>query len=151
VGDTIVYYPDDIKEFRFGKRSYYATMDMQIDSMPTKLFARCVVEGLACLYHTRQGIQDYYILERNGNRYNLSNDAKIVKYNPGSIAESRTYGGGDDFVQHSKQYIGMLSVAFSDCPQLKKEINNLDFSLNKMVKITRKYNTLMTPQVKSPH
>jgi len=137
------YYPGDIQVYKIENNKYYVSKEVTLDSVPVKLFLEYLVDGIADLFYVRLDEEDYYFLEKGGEMYRLSNEAKTVHYTANSTAEARRYGEGGTFVQHSNQYIGMLSIAFSDCPDLKNEINKTGFNYKQLIKLTKDYHNKM--------
>jgi hypothetical protein len=137
------YYPGNIKAYRVEDSKYYVSREVSVDTVPAKFFLEYLVDGIVDLFYLKLGEEDYYFLEKNGEMYRLSNEAKTVKYTPSSSTEAMRYGAEETFVQHSNQYIGMLSIAFADCADLKKEINQTAFGYNQLIKVTRDYHNKM--------
>jgi hypothetical protein len=137
--DPKIYLHNDIKEYRIENTKYYVSREVVINSIPEHLFLEYLVDGIVDLYYLAQIDYDYYFLEKNGQMYLLSNEKKVINYSLQSITAARKFGSGEKFVQSSNRYIGMLSIAFNDCPDLKAHINNMDFDYKQFIKITKDY------------
>jgi hypothetical protein len=142
-GELKSFLPAEIKGYVIDDEKFYVSKEVYIDSIPVKFFLEYLLDGIADLYFLRHNNQDYYFLEKEGNMYNLTNEERQIKYTPQSVTESRRYGAGGVYMQRSRKYIGMLSIAFSDCPEIKDQIYSTDFDFKQLINVTKEYHNKM--------
>jgi hypothetical protein len=139
-----IYTPGEIKGYRIEGMKYYISKEVKMDSVSKIIYLEYLVDGIADLYYLKDGDRSLYFIEKNGELYTLTSEEEIVHYTPQSITEERKRGGkAVEYTRQSNKYIGMLNIAFNDCPELKTKINSTGFSYGPLIKITKEYHKKM--------
>jgi len=147
--DPKTYFPKDIKAYRIADLKYYVAREVKPDSIQITLFLEYLVDGIADLFYLRKDDKDMYFLEKDGEMYQLTSEERLVNYTAQSITEARKYGGKSvNYYRRTNKYLGLLNIAFSDCPELKTKINNTDFAYKPLIKLTKEYHDKMCSDAK---
>jgi hypothetical protein len=119
--------PDEIQGYRIGENKYYISKIINSDGTGNKVFLEYVLNGIVNLYYLKDAQEEKFFIEKDGQLYTLSNDAKQVFLN------------GSSYSVRSKQYLGMLIHLFGDNPEFKKKVENTGFQYRSLLNITRDY------------
>ncbi len=124
-----IFLPFDIQAYRFTDSKFYVSKYVPAGKgEPEKaLFVEYLVNGIIDLYFYRNANTNHYLLEKDGQLYELSNNNRIIEKN------------GTQYIQESKDYIGVLKAALRDCPSLYPEIDQADFGDRSLIKIAEDY------------
>jgi hypothetical protein len=123
------YSPGEIKGYRFNDSKYYESKKVFLGDQETPLFLEFLVDGKANLYFSRDedNTPHFFIEKSNGDFFELTNAEELIKQS------GRTY------THEKKEYIGILKIAFSDCPQLFPLINQASLEIKPLINLTKKY------------
>jgi hypothetical protein len=133
------YFPNDIKAFKVENRKFYVSKDIILDSIEVKLFVEYLVDGIVDLFFIKHKNNDYYFIEKEGVMYRLTNEERVVKYEPRSFSESLRYGTNQTYTQKSNRYIGIMSIIFNDSPETVKQAQRTSFGFKSFIDITKDY------------
>ncbi len=126
--NSIIYKPFDIQAYRFENDKFYVSKSINKNDSTQNRFMEFLVDGISDLYYYDDLDVEHYIIEnKEGEQYELTNDKKLVKIN------------GQDYLQRSHQYIGILKAVFSDCMEIMDEIDKSSLSQKSLIDITEKY------------
>ncbi len=120
--------PFDIKAYRFTDSKFYISKSIKINDNEIPVFLEFLVNGIADLYYYADGTSIHYFIEKQ--------DGKLIEL---TNAEERVNVGGHEYARESKRYIGLLTYAFSDCPQIFPSINRAKFNDESLVEVTKEY------------
>jgi hypothetical protein len=123
------YSPSELKEYKFDGDKYYVSKNFNLRRKEVNLFLELLVGGAADLYFFNEdNITDhYYIQKADGKFYELTDNDKLVE------SEGKFYS------HNYKKYIGILKVAFKDCPLIFPEIDQMTLDRKSLIDITKKY------------
>ncbi len=123
------YLPIDIRAYRFQEGKFYVSKKVPgKKGAPEKaLFLEYLVNGIIDLYYYRDFNADHYFIEKDGRLIELMNSDKVIVKD------------GTQYIQESKEYIGILKATLMDCPSLFPEIDKADFSTRSFIKIAEDY------------
>lgn len=123
-----VYYPEDIKAFRFTDSKYFSTFEIITNNVQKKVFLEWLIKGKASiLIYTPDIKSRYYILLENDSLYELKNTEQFIKKNDAV------------FKSNKEEYKGALRYYFNDCPSISGQINNTAFTGNSLIKVAKTY------------
>jgi hypothetical protein len=128
-----IYYPGEIKAFRFLDSKYFSTSEIKIDNEIKKVFLEWLIKGRASIliYSPQNTKIRYFFLPENDTLYELQNTPKTIeKMDQGAITTYETT---------KREYIGTLLYYFKDCPSLTNKIETTAFSSNPLIKIVKEY------------
>lgn len=122
------YLPFIIQGYRFNDGKFYVSKSLLVDSVKVPVFLEFLVNGISSLYYyPNNSSPNYYLEKKDGQMYQLTNPLRHVQ------------ADGHDYYRESKEYVGMLRVAFADCPQLYPIINTVKLEDKSLIAITKKY------------
>ena len=126
---SVEYTPGEIQGYRFtddGK--YYVTKYLNTNSFNDTVFVEYLVKGITDLYYYQKPLTGYYFLENSdGELLELTNEQVKVEKN------------GHDYWVDNKRYIGLLSYAFGDCPEVLSKVQTTKLNHRSLINITKKY------------
>lgn len=123
-----VFLPLSIKGYRFNDGKFYVSKTLHTDSLTIPVFMEYLVNGISSLYYYPNNTNpNYYLENKDGQLYQLTSELRQVHEN------------GHDYFIESKTYIGMLRIAFADCPQIYPLINTVKLEDKSLIAITKKY------------
>lgn len=120
--------PGSIRSYRFEDSKYYVSHNVPLKGSNEPVFLEFLVNGISDLYYYSDGKYDHYYIEKQDSHlYELSNDLQDVRIND------------INYRKHSNKYIGLLKVAFTDCPELYPAIDHAKLDHKSLITISRKY------------
>lgn len=130
-GTQTTYGANQIKGYRFSKEGrYFVSRYLSAKDVKDTVFLEYLVNGLSDLYfhQNNKGFAAYFIEGPNGDLLELQklND-QIVDID------------GTNYMKEDNKYVGLLTYAFADCPELKKEIQYIELNHKSLINITKKY------------
>lgn len=144
--NRIEYFPDHLKAYYFIDGKYYVTKDIKLQDDEKKVFLELLLLGKVNLLYgviedeNTQDIQSYrkhlFFVEKDTNLIAINNDI-ITQYN----------STGKTIIRNSNQYKGVLKLLFSDCPEIYKPVDYVDFSQEGLISITKDYHDKMCPDI----
>jgi hypothetical protein len=126
---SIEYNPFEIKGFHFNNGKFYVSKSISIENSPDSIFVEYLVNGIADLFYYRDIDHDHYLIENNGELFELSNE-EIYGYDKDKKIR---------YVRNSNKYIGLLKVTFSDCVELFPQIDKAELSHKSLINLTKNY------------
>ncbi len=124
-----VYYPFEIKGYRFIDGKYYVSKNVEEDSINHKIFAEYLVSGRKDLFYFRDPSGYHYMLTKNENTL-------IVMPHKEEIVKIK----GKDYLPEPTRHIGYLKAYFSDCPEIFDEIEQIQYpDTKKLIAVTKDY------------
>jgi len=124
------YFPEDIKAYRFINDKYFVTKEITLENnVKEKVFFEVLVQGKVTLY---KYLESFFIEKDGGEYIKLTNERVLVTI------------GDAEYYKNSNKYIGVLSyLLLSDCKQLKKKINSLEYKERGLTELIQSYNACM--------
>ena len=120
--------PGDIYGYRYNSGKYFLSKNIKTKELNDIVFVEFLLKGISNLYYyTSSNYSAYFIESKDSGLLELKNgDIKIKK-------DGHVYLGTD------KRYIGLLNIAFADCPEILKEISSTNLTHKALIKLTRSY------------
>ena len=123
--------PFTIKGYRFVDSKYYISRSIRINDQEVQIFLEYLVNGISDLYFYADISQNHYFIEKS--------DGKLIEL----TNQSRTISvEGIDYIKESKNFVGLLKIAFNDCPQLFPLINRAKFENKSLIDISKRYHDI---------
>ena len=123
--------PQTIKGYRFIDGKYYVSKIIKSNDKEVQIFLEYLVNGINDLYFYADITQNHYFIEKSdGKLIELTNERKMISID------------GKDYIQESKNFIGLLKFAFGDCPQIFPLINKAKFENKSLIDITKRYHDI---------
>ncbi len=124
------FYPDDIEAYKFDNGKFYVSKQVKFrNGVKKKVFLEYLVNGIADLYYYKDDINVHYFIEKDSMELlELVNEKKYVH-----DSDNGTY------YTNSNQHIGILKVAFRNCPELYSSIDQVRLEHPSLIKITKLY------------
>lgn len=120
--------PFSIKGYRFNDSKFYVSKNVLVEGKEMPLFLEYMVDGISDLYFYSDGqFFHYYIEKKEGQLYELTNEKQNYELN------------GSHYITNSNKYIGVLKLAFADCPELMPKINAASLDDKSLVALTKEY------------
>jgi hypothetical protein len=134
--DVKMYYPADIKAFRFINSKYFETREIPVNNGRKKVFIEWLIKGRASVLTYTQSIYKirYFLLLEDNSLIELTNTSHL------SEKESAVYS------HDNKEYIGLLKFCFMDCPSLQNKIETVSFDSKSLINITKIITTGLVKQ-----
>jgi hypothetical protein len=134
----VKYKPFEIQGYRFTDGKFYVSKTISLrtfdeanvsEATETKdVFLEYLLNGIVNLFYYKDAVVvRYFIEDKDGKIYELSNDEKLVDF------------GGQYYKKESKEYIGILKIAFQDSKEVQSQINTVDFESQSLIKVTKNY------------
>lgn len=124
------YKPGEIKGYRFLNEKYYISETIQINAQNETVFLEYIVDGITDLYYYRDANRkEHYFIKgsRDASLLELKNTKKEIEAN------------GTSYEMYGKEYIDQLKSVFYDAPELQPQIDNLKFTRDSFISVTRRY------------
>lgn len=122
------FFPGDIYGYRYNTTKFYVSKEINTDELNDTVFVEFLLKGISNLYYYKNSNYSAYFIE-SGNKELLELESKEIEIEK----------DGNVFFKEDNKYLGLLSYAFADCPEIKKDIVQADLSHKSMIQITRKY------------
>jgi hypothetical protein len=138
-----IYYPGEIKAFRFEGSKYFMTAVIKENNEPKKVFIEWLVKGKASiLSHNSLNMKTrFFILPVNDTLMELVNTTKTIIQK-----DVKTTNTEDVKYEHSQnEYIGTLLYYLRDCPSITGNIQTTSLSTGSLIKIAKKYQEKTCP------
>nr|MDA3929862.1 hypothetical protein [Prolixibacteraceae bacterium] len=130
---TIKYSAKDIFGFEIANRKYISR-EIILNNKKAHVFLEYLVDGIKDLYFLRDKNEyHFYISFESDSLIELKNTESIIVIN------------GQSYSKPNFEFKKMLSFAFIDAPELTESINNLSYSYNDLIEITKKYHDITCP------
>jgi len=125
-----VYFADDIKAFRFLEGKYFSAFCINPEAGSEKVFLEWLIKGKTSILKYTPSIKEVksFILLENNSLHELKNTSEVREKN------------GSTYNIDKKEYIGVLSFYFKDCPQIVTKINKASFTSKSLIGIAKIYN-----------
>ena len=129
-----IYYPGDIKAFRFNEGKYFISREIQVNDKMQTVFLEWLIKGKASiLSYTPMRSNRYFLLTESDSLIELSNNTQNIERGTTSYNVKR------------HEYIGTLKVQFKDCPSIQEDIDKIALTSKSLIKITKEYNDRTCP------
>ena len=123
------YMPYDIRGYRFLEGKYYVSKKVKTKIEDKTVFVEFLVNGIVDLFYFCDQEGDHYLIEtKDEELYELTNEQKRLNVGYSGVLQRNT-----------NRYIGLLKVAFADCQEVQNQIENVSFSHNSLINITKDY------------
>ena len=131
-----IYYPGDIKAFRFLGSKYFSTSEIKINNKIKKVFLEWLIKGRASIltYSSNNMNPRYFILPERDSLYELQNSINIF--------ERMDKGVMTTYQTTKKEYVGTLLYYLKDCPSISHDIESTDLSSKPLIKIAKEYHEI---------
>jgi hypothetical protein len=131
-GKEVEFLPGSIKGYRFSDGKFYVSKYIFNTHVQDTVFVEYLLKGIKNLYYySKLNYEAYFVENENGELVEMRNDeVTIIKDNV-------------EYRRKDKRYIGMLNVAFSDCPEILSEIPNARYTHKSLITISKKYHDYM--------
>ncbi len=152
--EETVFYPGDIKGYRFDEGKYYISQrldSLNVDSSNTdKTFIEFLFDGIVDVFYY-QDFTDHYYIRKDGNKLKeLKNDKRRVSSTTpitASISQHEMELNPISYEKESKEYIGILKVYFQNSPETIKKTDYVSFNVNSLLDISEDYHKAVCPDV----
>jgi len=125
--------PYEIKAYRTEDK-YYVSRDITIDNKKEKIFLEFLVDGIVDLYYLKDGVNEYYFIERDTALIPLSNnEIEYIREGDGLRTNDKKYQG------NSNHYKGTLTYVFQDSPGINRKISATPFEYRSLINLTKDY------------
>lgn len=140
-----VYYPGEIKAFRFEGSKYFMTEMIKENEGSKKVFLEWMVKGRASIlsYNSLNMKTRFFILPENDTLTELVNTTKIIMRKD----EKSTHTAEVQYQHSQNEYIGTLLYYLRDCPSIKNNIQTTALSNGPLIKIAKKYQEKTCPGI----
>ncbi len=130
-----IYYPGDIKGFRFIDGKYFTSDEIMIEGQLKRVFLEWLIKGKASLltYSPHDTDIRYFLVSEPDSLRELKNTKHLVVSN------------GSTYDLQKKEYVGLMLSLFRDAPSIADDIRNVNFSTKPLIKITKEYHELTCP------
>jgi len=121
----VVYYPGDIKAYRFtpdGK--YYVSHEITINNAPQQVFLEYLVQGMVDLYYCDINGLKYYFFEKDGKMVEMTKKPDVIEQNKAII---------------DNKYVGIVSYYFKDYPTIANSARKMKFDQKSFINIAQLY------------
>jgi hypothetical protein len=142
-----IYYPGEIKEFRFLNGKYFSTTEIIVNNKPKKVFIEWLIKGKASILSYTQLNTNvrYFILIGQDSLYELKNSSQIIEREDKTQTLTHNYVSYD---RQNKEYVGTLLYYLKDCPSISGDIENMSFGSKSFIKVAKKYHEKTCPNEK---
>ncbi|MCG8582147.1 MAG: PorT family protein [Bacteroidales bacterium] len=120
--------PGDIYGYRFKEGKFYVSKDITTEDLNKTVFVEFLLKGISNLYYYKSTNYSAYFIE--------SEDTELLELRSKQIEIKKD---GRVFIKQDNRYLGLLNYAFSDCPEIRKDIANAQLSHKSLIQITHKY------------
>ena len=129
------YYFDDIYGYRFKDGKYYISRKFVSNGDSLTLFLEYLVDGIVDLYFYRDSEGDHYLIEKeNLPLKEISRQNKLL------------YENGTAYLPRSLVHSNIVKYYMYDCPDLFKEIEDINIPQQKnLIQLTKKYHNITCP------
>ena len=127
----ISYNPRQIRAYRIRDGKYYVSRKVEIEGDLRTVFLEFLVDGRADLYYFPE--THYFIETDDQELRELENTEEIVSEK------------NKDYFREKKEYVGVLNVYMKDCPEIRKEIPDVELNQRSLIKITSQYHNMVCP------
>jgi len=133
-----MYSPGEIYGYRFSQEGkFYITYEIILDDNPRTVFIEYLIDGMMSLYFYEDidtQLRYYFFEDEEGNLTSISKKQDEM-YN----VRERTIAKEDN------RYKGAINFLFHDYEGLKKDVKNVEFDHESMIKLTKNYHDLTCP------
>ncbi|GAO30048.1 hypothetical protein [Geofilum rubicundum] len=120
--------PGDIYGYRFNAGKYYVSKEVDTEALKETVFVEFLLKGISNLYYYNSLNYRAYFLE--------SEDSGLLELRKNEIEIEKN---GKIFTGEDNRYLGILSYAFSDCPEIRKDVFQTGLTHKSLIDITHKY------------
>jgi len=138
-----VYYPGEIKAFRFQGSKYFMTATIKENDGSKKVFLEWMVKGRASIlsYNSLNMKTRFFFLPENDTLTELVNTTKTIMRKDEKSTHTQ-----DILYEHSQnEYIGTLLYYLRDCPSITNNIQTTALSNGPLIRIAKKYQEKTCP------
>ncbi len=129
-----VYYPGEIKAFRFNEGKYFISREIQVNDKMQMVFLEWLIKGKASiLTYSPMRSTRYFLLTESDSLNELLNTTKNIEK------------GLSTFIVQKHEYIGTLKYQFKDCPSIYEDVESIALASNQLIKIAKEYNDKTCP------
>lgn len=122
------YLPGQLVSFNITGEKYFVSKNIGNEDEESFYFLEFLVDGIVDLYVIREGVDNRFFIEKEGEVHELKSEPFETKTDDG-----KTY------VTDGNQYIGAMNYLLSDAPKLRSSIANAEFKHKSLINITTKY------------
>jgi hypothetical protein len=127
--------PFEIRAYRYLDGRYYISHEIKFDSTTLNVFLEVLVDGITNLYAYKSLKDEYYFIEKDGNKCDLLYRKEIQFADENDVTR----------VRYFDQYKGMLAYTFRDDPAIMEDLQKLNFNQSSLIKITQEYHNHVCP------
>ncbi|MBI9062582.1 MAG: outer membrane beta-barrel protein [Marinilabiliaceae bacterium] len=120
--------PGDIYGYRYNTGKFYVSKEIKSDELNDTVFVEFLLKGISNLYYYKNTVYSAYFIESENDEL-LELRSKEIEFEK----------DGHVFTKRDNRYLGLLSYALADCPEIRKDIVQADLSHKSLIQITRKY------------
>lgn len=128
LSDAVEYLPGQITGYRIDDDKYYVTKTIDTNKGKQALFLECIISGKVSIYFYNNGDKEIYFAEKDGLLTPMNNDLR-----------STVDAEGEQYMEHSNQYKGVLKYDFRDCPEIIRQVNRTEFNKKSLINIAKEY------------
>jgi hypothetical protein len=124
--DAVTYEPGTVAGYGFENDKFFQSREFSAKDQPSKIvFFEVIVRGLVSLYRFEQA----YFIEKNGSGLQqLINETKEIEVD------------GKRVVKHTNQHIGIMSIVFFDCDEIRSEVQTVKLTERSLTNLVEHYN-----------
>ena len=128
--NVIEFYPKDIEAYKYENGKFYVSKHVNFRSgEKRKVFLEYLVNGIADLYYYKDDMNVHYFIENDNMELSeLVNEKKYVH----DSDKGKYYTS-------LNQHIGILKVAFKNCPEIYSNIDQVRLEHPSLIRITKLY------------
>ena len=121
--------PGEIKAYRYNDGKFYISRVIKTPTEEKKVFVEYLLNGVVDLFYYADGFGGHYLIELpDGKLTELIKEEKLVYIE-----------GKGDHLKQTNKHIGLLKVALADCPEIQKQIEEVDLSHKSLISLTKQY------------
>jgi hypothetical protein len=122
------YLPDDILGYRYNTGKFYVTKTINTKEFADTVFVEFLLKGLSNLYYYNSTNYSAYFIESENKELLELNKRKIEIEKDGKI-----------YYKDDNRYLGVLTYAFADCPEVNKDIVHTGLTHKSLIQLTKRY------------
>ncbi len=138
-----IYYPGEIKAFRFNGSKYFMTVEIKDNNESKKVFIEWLIQGRASIlsYSPLNMKTRFFLLHENDSLTELINTTKAIRTKDVKTTNNQEI----EYLHSQNEYIGILLYYLRDCPSITGNIQTTALSSGSLIKIAKKYQEKTCP------
>jgi len=122
------YLPGSIRGYRFTDGKFFISKYIETESVSDTVFVEFLLKGISNLYYYYNSNYSAYFIELdNGQLLELHEDKEVVEKD------------GVFYIKDKSKYQGKLIYAFKDCPEIRRDVENVKIGHKSLIELTKKY------------